>query len=145
MYVNAANLSLYSLVIMVWISDQIDGVMSAKDYYSLLGVGRDASVRDIKKAFRKLAVKYHPDKNKAKDAEEKFQEIARAYEVLSDADKRRRYDQLGDDDDSLRSGGGQHFNFNDFFKDFDQHFNYHSHHDSHHQQQHHNHQHFDHH
>src|SRR5215207_10057795 len=67
-----------------------------KDYYEVLGVSRTASDDDIKKAFRKLARQYHPDvaKNK-KEAEEKFKEINEAYEVLSDAEKRRKYDQLG--------------------------------------------------
>ena len=67
-----------------------------KDYYETLGVPRDASEADIKKAFRKLAREYHPDvaKNK-KQAEEKFKEINEAYEVLGDPAKRKRYDELG--------------------------------------------------
>src|SRR3989440_9055014 len=67
-----------------------------KDYYKSLGVARDASEADIKKAFRKLAREYHPDvaKNK-KQAEEKFKEINEAYEVLSDPVKRKKYDELG--------------------------------------------------
>src|SRR5690349_18354916 len=67
-----------------------------KDYYSTLGVSRDASDADIKKAFRKLARQYHPDVAKDKKAaEEKFKEINEAHEVLSDPDKRKKYDQLG--------------------------------------------------
>src|SRR5690349_6672816 len=67
-----------------------------KDYYAALGVSRDASEGDIKKAFRKLARRYHPDVAKdKKTAEEKFKEINEAYEVLSDPDQRRKYDQLG--------------------------------------------------
>ena len=67
-----------------------------KDYYSLLGVNKSASPADIKKAFRKLAIKYHPDRNPDnKAAEEKFKEISEAYEVLSDKDKRKKYDQFG--------------------------------------------------
>src|SRR4051795_1631339 len=67
-----------------------------KDYYKILGVGRSASDKDIKAAYRKLARKYHPDVNPGdKSAEDKFKEINEAYEVLSDADKRKRYDQLG--------------------------------------------------
>ena len=67
--------------------------MSArKDYYKILGIPREASQTDIKKAYRKLALKYHPDKNKSPDATKKFQDIGEAYSVLSDEKKRRRYD-----------------------------------------------------
>ena len=67
-----------------------------KDYYDVLGMARDASDEEIKKAFRRLALKYHPDKAKNKTAaEEKFKEINEANEVLSDPEKRRKYDQLG--------------------------------------------------
>ena len=67
-----------------------------KDYYSVLGINKSASPEEIKKAFRKLAVKYHPDRNPDnKAAEERFKEISEAYEVLSDKDKRKKYDQFG--------------------------------------------------
>lgn len=67
-----------------------------RDYYEVLGVGKNATADEIKKAYRKLAVKYHPDKNPGdKEAEEKFKEAAEAYSVLSDADKKARYDQFG--------------------------------------------------
>lgn len=67
-----------------------------RDYYEVLGVSKDASAEDIKKAYRKGAMKYHPDRNPGnKEAEEKFKEIGEAYEVLSDQDKRSRYDQFG--------------------------------------------------
>src|SRR5262245_31198444 len=67
-----------------------------RDYYETLGVARDAKEDDIKKAYRKLARKYHPDLNpNNKAAEEKFKELQEAYEVLSDSEKRRRFDQLG--------------------------------------------------
>jgi len=69
--------------------------MSNRDYYEILGVPRDASAEDIKTAFRKLARQYHPDVSKEADAEEKFKEINEAYGVLSDPEKRRRYDQYG--------------------------------------------------
>ena len=70
--------------------------MATTDYYELLGVSRDASEADLKKAYRKLAVKYHPDKNPGDAAAEaKFKEISEAYDVLKDADKRAAYDRYG--------------------------------------------------
>jgi curved DNA-binding protein len=71
--------------------------MEYKDYYKVLGVERSASAEDIKRAFRKLAREFHPDRNKAKGAEERFKEINEANEVLSDPKKRKAYDQLGAD------------------------------------------------
>ncbi|MDE6298332.1 MAG: DnaJ domain-containing protein, partial [Muribaculaceae bacterium] len=74
---------------------------SKRDYYDVLGVSKSASADEIKKAYRKMAIKYHPDKysqspeDERKAAEEKFKEAAEAYDVLSDADKRARYDQFG--------------------------------------------------
>ena len=69
--------------------------MDYKDYYNVLGVSKSASPEEIKKAYRKLAVKYHPDKNPDKNAEEKFKDISEAYEVLKDSKKRKQYDELG--------------------------------------------------
>ena len=70
--------------------------MAKRDYYEVLGVDKSASAEDIKKAYRKMAIKYHPDKNPGdKEAEEKFKEAAEAYSILSDADKKARYDQFG--------------------------------------------------
>ncbi len=70
--------------------------MAKRDYYEVLGVGKGASADDIKRAYRRMAMKYHPDKNPDdKEAEAKFKECAEAYEVLSDTDKRQRYDQFG--------------------------------------------------
>ena len=77
--------------------------MKYKDYYAILGVGRDASAEEIKKAYRKLARKYHPDVSKEADAEERFKEVAEAYEALKDPEKRAAYDQLG------RHAAGQEF------------------------------------
>src|SRR5512135_913436 len=70
--------------------------MSKQDYYEILGVNRTSSVDEIKKAYRKLAMQYHPDRNPGNaEAEEKFKEAAEAYEVLSDTDKRARFDRFG--------------------------------------------------
>lgn len=69
--------------------------MKYKDYYKIMGVDRKATAEDIKKSYRKLARKYHPDVSKEKDAEEKFKEVAEAYETLGDPEKRAAYDQLG--------------------------------------------------
>ncbi len=88
--------------------------MAAKDYYQALGVGKDASVDEIKRAFRKLAVKYHPDKNPGdKEAEEKFKEINEAYAVLSDAEKKAQYDRFGS------AGFHQRYTQEDIFRGFD--------------------------
>jgi molecular chaperone DnaJ len=92
--------------------------MSNRDYYDILGVGRNASDDEIKGAFRKLARQYHPDVNKAPDAEEKFKEINEAYGVLSDPDKRARYDRFGRE--GLGNMGGFHdytMDFNDLFEE----------------------------
>jgi len=67
----------------------------ASDYYQILGVSKTATEADIKRAYRKLALQYHPDRNKGKEAEGKFKEVTKAYEVLSDAGKRQTYDQFG--------------------------------------------------
>jgi len=75
-----------------------------KDYYQVLGVARGASEEEIKKAYRKLALKYHPDKNQAAGAEEKFKEIGEAYDVLSDSKKKKIYDQCGEE--GLKGGMG---------------------------------------
>lgn len=80
--------------------------MNYKNYYDILGVSKDASEKDIKKAYRKLAAKYHPDKNPDnKDAEAKFKEINEANEVLSDKDKREKYDTLGSNWEAYQNTG----------------------------------------
>lgn len=84
-----------------------------KDYYDVLGVDRDASQQEIKKAYRKLALKYHPDKSDEPDAEEKFKEISEAYAVLSDKEKRQRYDRYG------HAGIDQEYSYEDIFRGAD--------------------------
>jgi len=70
--------------------------MSKRDYYDILGVTKSSSADEIKKAYRKLAIKFHPDKNPGdKQAEDNFKEAAEAYDVLSNEDKKRKYDQFG--------------------------------------------------
>ncbi|MDQ3191228.1 MAG: molecular chaperone DnaJ [Bacteroidota bacterium] len=97
--------------------------MSKRDYYEVLGVSRDASADEIKKAYRKLALKYHPDKNPDdKGAEEKFKEAAQAYEILSNAEKKSRYDRFGHAGVGGASGGGAGYgggmNMDDIFSQF---------------------------
>lgn len=93
--------------------------MEYKDYYKTLGVERKASTDDIRKAYRKLAMQYHPDKNPGdKKAEDKFKEINEAYQVLSDEQKRARYDQLGSAYSNFRTSGGRpgDFQWDDWFQ-----------------------------
>lgn len=94
--------------------------MSKRDYYEVLGVARNASDADIKKSYRRLAMKYHPDRNQNDDAaEEKFKEVKEAYDVLSDSRKRTAYDQFGHAgvDPGAGMGGGGGGSFNDIFGD----------------------------
>lgn len=96
--------------------------MAGKDYYKILGVEKTASDTEIKKAYRKLAMKYHPDHAKDdKSAEEKFKEISEAYAVLSDKEKRQQYDQFGSSDFQQRFSQEdifRGFDFSDIFKEF---------------------------
>ena len=93
--------------------------MSKRDYYEVLGVGKNADSKEIKKAYRKLAIKYHPDKNPDnKEAEAKFKEAAEAYEVLSNSEKRQRYDQFGHAGMGGNAGGFGGMNMEDIFSQF---------------------------
>ncbi|MBB6327227.1 molecular chaperone DnaJ [Algoriphagus iocasae] len=94
--------------------------MAKRDYYEVLGVSKSASADEIKKAYRKLAIKYHPDKNPDNpEAEDKFKEAAEAYEVLSNQEKRQRYDQFGHQGVSGNGGfGGGGMNMEDIFSQF---------------------------
>eukprot|EP00587_Corethron_hystrix_P004239 CAMPEP_0113313250 /NCGR_PEP_ID=MMETSP0010_2-20120614/9748_1 /TAXON_ID=216773 ORGANISM="Corethron hystrix, Strain 308" /NCGR_SAMPLE_ID=MMETSP0010_2 /ASSEMBLY_ACC=CAM_ASM_000155 /LENGTH=382 /DNA_ID=CAMNT_0000169223 /DNA_START=142 /DNA_END=1291 /DNA_ORIENTATION=- /assembly_acc=CAM_ASM_000155 len=103
------------------------GFRALEDYYKVLGLRRNASHKEIKKAYRKLSLEYHPDKNKAEGASDKFSSVARAYEVLSDEEKRNTYDLHGEEglkrDEAMQNqgGGGGGFGgggFGDMFEDF---------------------------
>src|SRR5215472_14012568 len=87
--------------------------MAAKDYYEVLGVEKGASKGQIKDAYRKLALEFHPDRNKAPDAESRFKKISEAYAVLSDDEKRRQYDAYG------REGVYQRYSQEDIFRGAD--------------------------
>ncbi|CAH8666255.1 DnaJ (Hsp40), sub B, member 12, variant 3 [Schistosoma haematobium] len=83
--------------------DSLRKVLSCKDYYEILGVSRTASDEEIKKAFKLHALKFHPDKNRAPGAAEAFKKIKKAYEVLTDPEKRQRYDQYGAEEEQIRA------------------------------------------
>ena len=98
--------------------------MAKRDFYEILGVSQNATKEELKKAYRKMAIKYHPDKNPDDDsAEDKFKEAAEAYEVLNDQNKRARYDQYGHAGMGGASGGGGYgggagMNMDDIFSQF---------------------------
>ncbi|DAZ98475.1 TPA: hypothetical protein N0F65_004912 [Lagenidium giganteum] len=99
--------TLLALCVIVVILSVITTVLAGKDYYRILGVSRDASQAEIKRAFRKLSLLHHPDKNPGdEEAQKKFAEVASAYDVLSDEEKKVKYDRYGEE--GLQSGGGGH-------------------------------------
>ncbi|GAB1603217.1 dnaJ homolog subfamily B member 9-like [Argonauta hians] len=131
------------LVVSVVLCVLVDTLLAheaTKDLYEVLGVKRGANQKAIRSAFRKLALKYHPDKNKDdKEAEKKFVEISKAYEILSNPEKKEQYDMFGETGDSQDSHSSHSFNFDDLFDS-----NFHdffSSHDHQHQQQHNSHHH----
>ncbi|KAF1319035.1 Chaperone dnaj, partial [Globisporangium splendens] len=95
------------------------GVLAGRDYYEVLGVTRDASTAEIKRAFRKLSLKHHPDKNPGdEDAQKKFAEVASAYDVLSDEEKKAKYDRYGEEGLNANGGGGGSHDPFDIFSQF---------------------------
>lgn len=105
------------LVTLAVVALELLAVQAGKDYYQILGVKRDVNAKGLRKAYRELSLKYHPDKNSDPEAEAKFVEISNAYEVLSDDEKRRIYDQYGEE--GLKEGGRQKFhNPFDIFSQF---------------------------
>ncbi|XP_066524730.1 dnaJ homolog subfamily B member 9 [Hoplias malabaricus] len=121
----ASAQSVFTLAVCILMITEL--ILAEEDYYEVLGVPKDASERQIKKAFHKLAMKYHPDKNKSPDAEAKFRKIAEASETLSDSKRRLEYDQMSSSPFGRSSTGtsSSHFhqpfsfNFEDIFRDFD--------------------------
>ena len=81
-------------------------ILNSKDYYAVLGVGKEATEDEIKKGYKKRSLKVHPDKNQAEEAQEAFKKLSQAYTILSDPQKRRQYDQFGNEDDFLRASQG---------------------------------------
>ncbi|XP_027755767.1 dnaJ homolog subfamily C member 18 [Empidonax traillii] len=99
---------------MTYTAEQLDGVRRIKrcrDYYEILGVGRDAGEEELKRAYRRLALKFHPDKNRAPGATEAFKAIGNAFAVLSNPEKRLRYDELGSDQEHVSTDQARHYNY----------------------------------
>jgi DnaJ-class molecular chaperone len=114
---------LRSFLLLAFLSLSAEVIRAAEDFYKLLGIRRDASQKEIKKAYRSKSLEFHPDKNKAEGASEKFAEIAYAYEVLTDEDKKAVYDRHGEDglkqhEQRQGQGGAGHGGFEDIFSHF---------------------------
>lgn len=101
----------------------VDYIKNCKDYYEILGVPKTATEAEVKKQYRKLALQFHPDKNKEQGAAEAFKAIGNAFAVLSDADKRRKYDQIGNQDSYEGMRRRRHSNGFDYTRGFDEEFN----------------------
>merc|ERR1712223_2030548 len=110
------------LTLLCFLISYLDSI-EAKNYYNILGVKKSATKIEIKKSFREKAKLYHPDKNGSPDAEQKFRELAEAYEILSDSEKRQAYDHGGHRSNFNGSEGTRannfNFNFDDLFKQFE--------------------------
>jgi len=114
-----SRVSNFFVLLQAWLV--IFSTLCAADYYKLLGISRNASPKEIKKAYRQMSLKFHPDKNKEEGASEKFAEISRAYEVLSDDELKEIYDRHGEEglkQHEQRGGGGGGGGFDDFFSGF---------------------------
>ena len=96
----------------------LNSQINKKSYYTMLDLESDASISDIKQAYKKLALKYHPDRNKEADAESKFKDISKAYQTLSDSEKKKKYDLFGSVDESIQNNEFHFDIFNQFFGDF---------------------------
>mmetsp|Transcript_11742 Transcript_11742/g.22494 ORF Transcript_11742/g.22494 Transcript_11742/m.22494 type:complete len:370 (-) Transcript_11742:123-1232(-) len=116
----AGSYSIMWLSLLLQVFALLSTVVHAADFYKILGLSRDATTKEIKKAYRQLSLQYHPDKNKEEGAAEKFAEIARAYEVLADEEKRDIYNRHGEEGVKQHEGGGGGGGggFDDFFSQF---------------------------
>ena len=98
--------------------EECQKILKLKDYYEILGIDKNADETQIKKAYRKLAIKFHPDKNKSKSAEEAFKKVNQAFSTLSNKEKRKHYDMFGTDGDNVGFNGGMEFDPFDVFNMF---------------------------
>jgi curved DNA-binding protein CbpA len=98
--------------------EECQKILKLNDYYEILGIEKSADENQIKRAYRKLAIKFHPDKNKSKSAEEAFKKVNQAFSVLSNKEKRKHYDMFGTDGENINMNGGMEFDPFDVFNMF---------------------------